>query len=132
MDEEFLPVSDDKYLRRRFEYLNDCYFNGNLNVKTIGYFDEDIALFYAWELFFKKSYFISVNPHIKKDSYSQEEQLELDTLLLHEMCHIAADLKGEDKSYHGPHWQKEKYRLRRKGFDIKAHQTFNNLDKLFN
>ena len=96
---------EDSYLRKRFEELNKKYFNGELKVKYIRYGhglidDNFTAITYYWNSTANAEHayqsIITVD-----DRFFVQYPEELDGALLHEMCHVYANMHDADAEIPG-------------------------------
>lgn len=96
---------DDAGLRKRFNELNDQYFDGSLKVKYIRYgqgllSDGLTAATYYWNEASVAEY--AGQSVITVDmKFIEENPDELDGVLLHEMCHVFANMHDKDAGISG-------------------------------
>ena len=88
---------DDPDLRKRFEELNDKYFDGNLRVKYIWYGDgliyEDLsAITCYWNRAHPDPRYAGESIITVDRKFIEENPNELDGVLLHEMCHVFSNM----------------------------------------
>lgn len=96
---------DDPYLRKRFEELNIKYFDGELKVKYIGYghgmqtYGLTAATYY-WNKQAQPDY-AGCSVITVDDEFFVTYPGELDGMLLHEMCHVYANMHDPDAEIPG-------------------------------
>ena len=97
---------DDPDLRKRFEELNAKYFEGDLKVKYIRYGDGLISdnlsgATYYWNEASKDRNYAGQSVITLDRKFVEENPNELDGLLLHEMCHVFANMHDKDAEIEG-------------------------------
>lgn len=97
--------ADDPYLRKRFEELNKKYFNGELKVKYIGYGhglikENFTAITYYWKKNVSSDY-AGCSVITVDDEFFKKYPDEIDGMLLHEMCHVYANMHDADAEISG-------------------------------
>ena len=98
-------TEDDPGLRKRFEELNDKYFDGNLRVKYIRYGDgliyEDLSAITCYWNRTSNSVNAGESVITVDRKFIEENPNELDGLLLHEMCHVFANMHDKGAEVDG-------------------------------
>ncbi len=97
--------ADDPYLRKRFEELNKQYFDGELKVKYIRYghglINENFtAITYYWNKTASPDY-AGCSVITVDDEFFKKYPGEMDGMLLHEMCHVYANMHDADAEIPG-------------------------------
>ena len=96
---------DDPGLRKRFEELNDKYFDGNLRVKYIRYGDgliyEDLSAITCYWNRTSNSENAGESVITVDRKFIEENPNELDGVLLHEMCHVFANMHDKGAEVDG-------------------------------
>ena len=96
---------DDPGLRKRFEELNAKYFDGDLKIKYIRYGhgllnDGLTAAVYYWNENAPSDYVCQSVMTVDEDFIANNPE-ELDGVLLHEMCHVFANMHDKDAGISG-------------------------------
>ena len=96
---------DDPGLRKRFEELNAKYFDGDLKIKYIRYGhgllnDGLTAAVYYWNENAPSDYVCQSVMTVDEDFIANNPG-ELDGVLLHEMCHVFANMHDKDAGISG-------------------------------
>ena len=99
-------TEDDPGLRKRFEELNAKYFEGDLKVKYIRYGDGLISdnlagATYYWNMMSRSEDYAGQSVITLDRKFVEENPNELDGLLLHEMCHVFANMYDKDAEIKG-------------------------------
>ena len=99
-------TEDDPGLRKRFEELNDKYFDGNLRVKYIRYGDgliyEDLsAITCYWNRAHPDPRYAGESIITVDRKFIEENPNELDGVLLHEMCHVFSNMYDKGAEVNG-------------------------------
>ena len=99
-------TEDDPGLRKRFEELNAKYFEGDLKVKYIRYGDGLISdnlsgATYYWNETSKDRNYAGQSVITLDRKFVEENPNELDGLLLHEMCHVFANMHDKGAEVDG-------------------------------
>ena len=99
-------TEDDASLRKRFNELNDKYFDGNLKVKYIRYGDGLIldnlsGATYYWNERSRSEEYAGQSVITLDRKFVEENPDELDGLLLHEMCHVFANMYDKGSEVEG-------------------------------
>lgn len=96
---------DDPLLRKRFNELNDKYFDGNLRVKYIRYGDgliyEDLSAITCYWNRTSNSENAGESVITVDRKFIEENPNELDGVLLHEMCHVFANMHDKGAEVNG-------------------------------
>ncbi len=96
---------DDPGLRKRFEELNAKYFDGELKVKYIRYGhglikENFTAITYYWKKN-ESSDYAGCSVITVDDEFFKKYPGEMDGMLLHEMCHVYANMHDADAEIPG-------------------------------
>ena len=99
-------TEDDPGLRKRFEELNAKYFEGDLKVKYIRYGDGLISdnlagATYYWNMMSRSEGYAGQSIITLDRKFVEENPNELDGLLLHEMCHVFANMHDKGAEVDG-------------------------------
>lgn len=98
-------TEDDPGLRKRFEELNDKYFDGNLRVKYIRYGDgliyEDLSAITCYWNRTSNSENAGESVITVDRKFIEDNPNELDGVLLHEMCHVFSNMYDKGAEVNG-------------------------------